>query len=73
MRTATIGPDRATQKRQRPTNGEQAQMERMLKEALDAGFVGMSSQQLLFDKLDGDVCHSRTLPSTYAKPTSCAD
>jgi N-acyl-D-aspartate/D-glutamate deacylase len=28
----------------------------------------MSSQQLLFDKLDGDVCRSRTLPSTYAKP-----
>jgi N-acyl-D-aspartate/D-glutamate deacylase len=43
-------------------------MERMLSEALRAGFVGMSSQQLLFDKLDGDVCRSRTLPSTYAKP-----
>ena len=43
-------------------------MERMLSEALDAGFVGMSSQQLLFDKLDGDTCRSRTLPSTYAKP-----
>ena len=28
----------------------------------------MSSQQLLFDKLDGDTCRSRTLPSTYAKP-----
>ena len=42
-------------------------MERMLIEALDAGFVGLSSQQLLFDKLDGDVCRSRTLPSTYAK------
>jgi N-acyl-D-aspartate/D-glutamate deacylase len=28
----------------------------------------MSSQQLLFDKLDGEVCRSRTLPSTYAKP-----
>jgi len=40
----------------------------MLSEALRAGFVGMSSQQLLFDKLDGDTCRSRTLPSTYAKP-----
>jgi N-acyl-D-aspartate/D-glutamate deacylase len=28
----------------------------------------MSSQQLLFDKLDGETCRSRTLPSTYAKP-----
>ncbi|GAC1404654.1 MAG: amidohydrolase family protein [Mycobacterium sp.] len=68
MRAATMGLDRATQKSQRPTKGEQAQMERMLSEALRAGFVGMSSQQLLFDKLDGDVCRSRTLPSTYAKP-----
>jgi N-acyl-D-aspartate/D-glutamate deacylase len=43
-------------------------MEKWLDEALRAGFVGMSSQQLLFDKLDGEVCRSRTLPSTYAKP-----
>jgi N-acyl-D-aspartate/D-glutamate deacylase len=28
----------------------------------------MSSQQLLFDKIDGETCRSRTLPSTYAKP-----
>ena len=68
MRTATMGLDRATQKRERPTRSEQAQMERMLSEALDAGFVGMSSQQLLFDKLDGDTCRSRTLPLAYAKP-----
>ncbi|MCT7661913.1 N-acyl-D-amino-acid deacylase family protein [Mycobacterium deserti] len=68
MRAATMGLDRATRKDERPTRGEQKQMERWLVEALEAGFVGMSSQQLLFDKLDGDVCRSRTLPSTYAKP-----
>jgi N-acyl-D-aspartate/D-glutamate deacylase len=68
MRAATMGLDRATQKSQRPTRSEQAQMETWLAEALSAGFVGMSSQQLLFDKLDGDVCRSRTLPSTFAKP-----
>lgn len=68
MRTAVMGLDRATRKDQRPTATEQARMEQMLKEALDAGFVGMSSQQLLFDKIDGDTCRSRTLPSTYAKP-----
>ena len=68
MRTATMGLDRATRKDSRPTSGEQAQMERMLTEALDAGFLGMSSQQLLFDKIDGETCRSRTLPSTYAKP-----
>ena len=67
MRTATMGLDRATRKDQRPSRSEQARMEQMLTEALDAGFVGLSSQQLLFDKLDGDTCRSRTLPSTYAK------
>ncbi|MCG5433236.1 amidohydrolase family protein [Mycobacterium sp. MYCO198283] len=67
MRTAVMGLDRATRKDVRPTRAEQQRMERMLADALDAGFVGMSSQQLLFDKLDGDTCRSRTLPSTYAK------
>ena len=68
MRAATMGLDRATRKEVRPTKTEQARMEQMLAEALRAGFVGMSSQQLLFDKLDGETCRSRTLPSTYAKP-----
>ncbi|WP_028636095.1 N-acyl-D-amino-acid deacylase family protein [Nocardioides sp. URHA0032] len=67
MRTATMGLDRATRKEVRPSRRERARMERMLAEALDAGFVGMSAQQLLFDKIDGDLCRSRTLPSTYAK------
>lgn len=68
MRTAVMGLDRATCGSERPTRREQAEMERMLIEALDTGFVGLSSQQLLFDKIDGEVCRSRTLPSTYAKP-----
>lgn len=67
IRAATMGLDRSTRKEVRPSRGEQTAMERMLTEALDAGFIGMSSQQLLFDKLDGDLCRSRTLPSTYAK------
>ncbi|UDY25181.1 N-acyl-D-amino-acid deacylase family protein [Nocardioides sp. Kera G14] len=67
MRTAVMGLDRATRKEQKPTRAEMARMEEMLTEAMDAGFVGLSSQQLLFDKIDGDRCRSRTLPSTYAK------
>ncbi|MCR6031823.1 amidohydrolase family protein [Nocardioides sp. zg-579] len=67
MRTATMGLDRATRDDVRPTRSEVERMERMLTEALDAGFIGMSAQQLLFDKLDGDLCRSRTLPSTYAR------
>ena len=66
MRAATMGLDRATRKDVRPSPAELARMESMLEEALDEGFVGMSSQQLLFDKLDGEVCRSRTLPSTFA-------
>ncbi len=69
MRTATMGLDRATRKEVRPSRRERARMESMLEEALDAGFVGMSAQQLLFDKIDGDLCRSRTLPSTYARST----
>ncbi len=68
IRTATMGLDRATRKELVPSASEQAEMERMLGEALDAGFLGMSSQQLLFDKIDGDTCRSRTLPSTFARP-----
>lgn len=67
MRTAVMGLERATTKDDQPTKSELAQMERWLVEALDAGFIGLSSQQLLFDRLDGDVCRSRTLPSTYVK------
>ena len=67
MRAATMGLDRATRADVQPTAAEQDRMEAMLDEALEQGFVGMSSQQLLFDKLDGEVCRSRTLPSTYAK------
>jgi N-acyl-D-aspartate/D-glutamate deacylase len=67
MRTAVMGLERATTKDDQPTRAELAQIERWLVEALDAGFVGLSSQQLLFDRLDGDVCRSRTLPSTYVK------
>ncbi|WP_435768469.1 N-acyl-D-amino-acid deacylase family protein [Nocardioides sp. SYSU DS0651] len=67
MRTAVMGLDRATRKEIQPSHREQVAMERMLVDALREGFVGMSAQQLLFDKVDGDRCRSRTLPSTYAK------
>jgi N-acyl-D-aspartate/D-glutamate deacylase len=67
MRTAVMGLQRATTKADQPTKTELTQMEHWLIEALDAGFIGLSSQQLLFDRLDGEVCRSRTLPSTYVK------
>jgi N-acyl-D-aspartate/D-glutamate deacylase len=67
IRAAVMGLDRATRKDVRPSAAEIGRMEELLEDALDAGFVGMSAQQLLFDKLDGEVARSRTLPSTYAR------
>jgi len=67
LRAAAMGLDRSTRSEVRASAAEQATMERWLTEALDAGFVGMSAQQLMFDKLDGEICRSRTLPSTYAR------
>ncbi|MGV9746051.1 N-acyl-D-amino-acid deacylase family protein [Rhodococcus zopfii] len=66
IRVAQMGLDRATRKDVEPTPAELDAMASKLEEALDAGFIGMSSQELLFDKLDGEVCRSRTLPSTYS-------
>ncbi|QIK67883.1 amidohydrolase family protein [Nocardioides sp. HDW12B] len=66
LRAAAMGLDRATREDVRASEAEIASMRHRLVEALDAGFVGMSAQQLMFDKLDGEVARSRTLPSTYA-------
>lgn len=66
IRSAEMGLDRATRKDVKPTESELTNMQVHLSEALDEGFVGMSAQELMFDKLDGDTCRSRTLPSTYA-------
>jgi N-acyl-D-aspartate/D-glutamate deacylase len=41
-------------------------MEALLKEALDEGFLGLSTMCLKWDKIDGDREWSKSLPSTYA-------
>ena len=66
LRAAHMGLDRATRKEIKPTEADLRRMEQLLTDALDTGFVGMSTSQLQFDKLGGDACRSRTLPSTYA-------
>jgi N-acyl-D-aspartate/D-glutamate deacylase len=66
MRVATMGLERSTDARIKPRPTELTQMERMLDAALGAGFVGLSLMNLKFDKLDGDRCRSRAVPSTYA-------
>ena len=41
-------------------------MERTLEEALDCGFLGLSTMTNPWDKVDGDRYRSAALPSTYA-------
>ncbi len=68
MRTATMGLDRATRKEMT------AHLRRAGRDGAHAHrgprcrFPRDVVEQLLFDKIDGDICRSRTLPSTYARP-----
>ena len=66
LRTRVMGLGRAVDPRARPTEGELREMERLLEDALDSGFLGMSSMTNPWDKLDGDRFRSAKLPSTYA-------
>jgi len=66
LRTRVMGLARAVDGRARPTAAELAEMERLLEDALDAGFLGMSSMTNPWDKLDGERFRSARLPSTYA-------
>jgi N-acyl-D-aspartate/D-glutamate deacylase len=61
-----LGLGRAVDPTCRPDEDELAAMERWLEEALDQGFLGLSSMTNPWDKLDGDRFRSARLPSTYA-------
>jgi len=66
MRVAAMGLGRAVDPSVRPSASEQEAMESMLVEALDAGFLGMSSMTNPWDKVGGERYRSSRLPSTYA-------
>ncbi len=66
MRVGAMGLSRATDLSIKPTETEMAKMEADLKEALDAGFLGLSTMCLKWDKVDGNREWSKSLPSTYA-------
>ena len=72
LRMHVMGFDRSVDKRARPTPDEQRQMERILIEGLDAGYLGLSVQTLPWDKLDGDRHRSKPLPSYYARWSNIA-
>lgn len=66
MRAAVMGLGRAVDPDARPTPEEQARMERLLHDALDAGYLGMSTMTNPWDKVGGTRYRSSKLPSTYA-------
>lgn len=69
MRTAIMGLGRAVDPDVRPTADEMKRMEAVLADALDAGYLGMSSMTNPWDKVGGDRYRSARLPSTYASWT----
>jgi len=66
LRVGTMGLSRSTDLDVVPTESEMLHMERLLKESLDEGFLGLSTMCLKWDKVDGDREWSKSLPSTYA-------
>lgn len=67
MRVGAMGLSRSTDLSIEPTETEIQNMEANLKEALDLGFLGLSTMCLKWDKVDGNREWSKSLPSTYAK------
>ena len=66
LRAAVMGLGRAVDQTVRPSDEELGKMERLLEDALDHGFLGLSTMTNPWDKLDGDRYRSARLPSTYA-------
>jgi N-acyl-D-aspartate/D-glutamate deacylase len=66
VRARVLGLARAVDPDDRPSEGELRDMEHWLSDALDHGFLGLSTMTNPWDKLDGDRFRSAQLPSTYA-------
>ena len=67
IRAHVMGFGRSVDDRVVPTGGEVATMRRMVADALDAGYLGLSINTLPWDKCDGDRYRSRPTPSVFAK------
>lgn len=66
LRTSVMGLGRAVDPDERPTEAELQQMERLLEDAIDAGYLGLSTMTNPWDKVGGERFRSAKLPSTYA-------
>jgi N-acyl-D-aspartate/D-glutamate deacylase len=73
LRAHVMGLGDALSKRTTPSAAEMAEMDRLLEEALDVGYLGLSISTLPWDKMDGDVdgpaeiFRSRPMPSVFAR------
>ncbi len=66
LRAACMGLVRSVS-RDKPSEAELQQMEALLEEALDAGFLGLSTMTTKLDRIDGDRAWAAPLPSTFAR------
>lgn len=66
LRSYVMGLERSLTKGENPSPEELEKMRDLLEEALDEGFMGLSINTLIWDKMDGNRFRSRPLPSTYA-------
>ena len=66
VRAKVMGLERALDAKAEPTEEELQEMERIIEEGYDAGYLGLSINGLYWDKMGGDRFRSKCLPSTYA-------
>jgi N-acyl-D-aspartate/D-glutamate deacylase len=67
IRAHVMGLERSLDSAVKPSSGELARMEALLREGLDEGYAGLSIMTLPWDKIGGSrSIRSRPLPSTFA-------
>ncbi|MCX7549864.1 N-acyl-D-amino-acid deacylase family protein [Xanthomarina sp. F2636L] len=66
MRMKVMGIDRSLSHSEKATKQEKQSMNLMLNEALDEGFLGLSTMDNPWDKMDGDRYWSHKTPSFYS-------
>lgn len=67
LRTHVLGLAQAVDESYSPSDHEIKRMKDLLAEAIDEGFLGLSTMKNTWDKLDGYRFLSASLPSTYAR------
>ncbi|WP_299397627.1 amidohydrolase family protein [uncultured Gelidibacter sp.] len=66
LRMKAMGIDRSLKANETATKAEQEAMYNMLSDALDEGFIGLSTMDNPWDKMDGDRYWSHKTPSFYS-------